>query len=199
MQQSSTEDMRRKLNNDPSLVDKIIPKHFDPGCRRPTSVPGYLEALVAANSSVFTDPIRSVTETGLTDHAGVIHEVDIIICATGFDTSWLPRFPFIANGVDLRDSWGTEKGVTSYLSVGVPNFPNTFSYCGPYGPFGQGSFIPLIEQWTRYMLSAISKVQVENINHSPQAGTVGGVQGARGPISAAHGFYFTVPQFIQTR
>ncbi|KAJ4375879.1 hypothetical protein N0V83_001157 [Neocucurbitaria cava] len=156
-------EMRQKLNNSPRLVDKMIPKNFNPGCRRPTPAPGYLEALVADNATIFTDPIGSITETGFVDHEGKEHDVDVIICATGFNTSWLPRFPFIAHGTDLRDLWGPENGVTSYLSVSIPSFPNTFSFCGPYGPLGHGSFMPLIEQWTDYIFQAITKVQLENI------------------------------------
>ncbi|PVH93371.1 FAD/NAD(P)-binding domain-containing protein [Periconia macrospinosa] len=161
--QLAFDDMQQKLNSDPRLADKIIPKNFNPGCRRPTPAPGYLQALTADNATIFTDPIQSITKTGFVDHTGKSHEVDVIICATGFDTSWLPRFPFIANSLDLKDLWGPETGVTSYLSVGVPSFPNTFSYCGPYGPLAHGSFMPLVEQWTRYIFSAISKVQVEHI------------------------------------
>lgn len=156
-------EMRKKLNNNPHLVDKMIPKDFNPGCRRPTPAPGYLEALVAGNATTYTDPIGSITPTGFIDHEGKEHKVDVIICATGFDTSWLPRFPFIAHETDLRDLWHPERGVTSYLSVGIPSFPNSFTFCGPYGPLGHGSFIPLIEQWTRYIFQAITKVQVENI------------------------------------
>ena len=155
--------MRTKLNHDSRLIDRLIPKNFNPGCRRPTPAPGYLEALVANNTAVFTDPIGSITETGFIDHEGNAHEVDVIICATGFDTSWLPRFPFIANGIDLKDMWSPEKGVTSYLSIGIPTFPNHFSFCGPYGPLAHGSFLPLIEQWTRYIFSVITKCQIENI------------------------------------
>jgi len=155
--------MKRKLNSNPHLVDKIIPKNFNPGCRRPTPAPGYLEALVAPNATIFTDAIGKVTPTGFTDAAGTHHAVDVIICATGFDTSWVPRFPFIAHGTDLRSMWGGNNNVVSYLSIGVPTFPNHFSYCGPYGPLGHGSFMPLIEQWTRYIFAAIEKVQIENI------------------------------------
>jgi hypothetical protein len=155
--------MRVKLNDHGRLVEKMIPKNFNPGCRRPTPAPGYLEALIANNTTIFTDPIGSITTNGFIDHEGKSYEVDVIICATGFDTSWLPRFPFIAHDTDLRDLWGPENGVTSYLSVGIPTFPNTFSFCGPYGPLGHGSFLPLIEQWTRYIFHAITKCQVENI------------------------------------
>lgn len=82
--------------------------------------------------TVFTDPIGKITPSGFIDHEGNAHDVDVIICATGFDTSWLPRFPFIAHGKDLSDLWGGENGVTSYLSIGVPTFPNHFSFCGRY-------------------------------------------------------------------
>lgn len=176
--------MDRKLKSDPRLADKMIPKNFNPGCRRPTPAPGYLEALVASNSTIFTDPITSITPKGFIDHEGKEHEVDVIICATGFDTSWIPRFPFIAHGRDLRDIWAGGNNVTPYLSIAIPDFPNHFSFCGPYGmfsscfqctdvatnasyvlsgPLGHGSFMPLIESWTRYMFNVIEKVQTENI------------------------------------
>ena len=158
----SYEQMARHLKNDPSLVDKIIPKTFNPGCRRPTPAPGYLDALVAPNATIFTDAIGSITEKGFTDHEGNEHECDVIICATGFDTSWRPRFPLVnGQGVDLRDFWA--KDVTSYLSIGIPTYPNHFTFCGPYGPLGHGSFMPLIERWTTYMFDVISKAQEENI------------------------------------
>lgn len=159
----SLKDMSRKLNNNHRLIEKVIPKNFNPGCRRPTPAPGYLEALASSNAVIFTDPISSITPTGFIDHDCKFHEVDVIICATGFDTSWLPRFPFIANGQDIRDLWSDANGLTSYLSISIPTFPNYFSYCGPYGPLGHGSFMPLIEQWTKYMFSVIRKAQVENI------------------------------------
>ncbi|KAL1310668.1 hypothetical protein AAFC00_000934 [Neodothiora populina] len=157
----ASDDMKRHLKDDPRLVDKIIPKNFNVGCRRPTPAPGYLQALTAPNMTVFTDPIDSITATGFTDHTGAAHDVDVIICATGFDTSWLPRYPFIAHGHDLRDVWSQD--VTSYLSIAIPSFPNHFTFCGPYGPLGHGSFMPLIECWTSYMQAVITKAQIEGI------------------------------------
>jgi len=160
----SYDQMKRKLNNDERLVDKMIPKNFNPGCRRPTPAPGYLEALVAENSTIYTDPIGKITAKGFLDHEGAEHECDVIICATGFNTTWIPRFPIInAEGVDLRDMWSGENNVVSYLSIGIPTFPNHMTFCGPYGPLGHGSFMPLIESWTKYMFDMISKLQTENI------------------------------------
>jgi hypothetical protein len=160
----SLNEMRRKLNNDPRLCSKIIPKNFNPGCRRPTPAPGYLEALVAPNSTIFTDPIGAIDATGFTDSNGTHYDVDVIICATGFDTTWVPRFPLVGkNRLDLREFWGGHNNVVSYLSIGIPGFPNHMTFCGPYGPLGHGSFMPLIEQWTQYMFEVIRKAQVENI------------------------------------
>ncbi|KAK4544729.1 hypothetical protein LTR36_003978 [Oleoguttula mirabilis] len=158
----SYKQMEQHLKSDPRLVDKIIPKNFNPGCRRPTPAPGYLDALVAPNATIFTDAIGHVTEKGFVDHEGKEHECEVIICATGFDTSWRPRFPLLnGDGVDLRKFW--EKEVVSYLSIGIPTYPNHFTFCGPYGPLGHGSFMPLIERWTQYMFDVIGKAQEENI------------------------------------
>ncbi|KAF4311955.1 Flavin-containing monooxygenase-like protein [Botryosphaeria dothidea] len=167
--------MSRKLSSRPDLISAIIPKNFNPGCRRPTPAPGYLEALSAPNTAIYTDQLQKITPNGFINHAGIEHQVDVIICATGFDTSWLPTFPFRAYNRDLRDLWTrstpspstgaptTQLDVTSYLSIGIPTFPNHFSFCGPYGPLGHGSFMPLIESWTCYMFAVITKCQVENI------------------------------------
>jgi len=161
VRENTRADMCRRLKGDPRLIEKIIPKDFNPGCRRPTPAPGYLEALIADNTTVFTENIKKITPTGFVDQEGREYDVDVIICATGFDTSWKPNFPFVVDGNDLRNIWA--KGVTSYLSIGVPEFPNYFMYCGAYGPLAHGSFIPLIEKWTDYIMKVIEKVQVENI------------------------------------
>lgn len=160
----SYQQMEKHLQNDPRLCDKIIPKTFNPGCRRPTPAPGYLQALVAPNATIFTDAIGRITSTGFEDTAGTPYTCDAIICATGFDTTWLPRFPLLnAHNVDLRDFWAAPNKILSYLSIAIPTFPNHFTFCGPYGPLGHGSFMPLIEAWTTYMLRAITIAQEENI------------------------------------
>ncbi|OJD31367.1 fad nad-p-binding domain-containing protein [Diplodia corticola] len=97
--------MARKLSKRPDLASAIIPKDFNPGCRRPTPAPGYLEALSAPHATIYTNQLQQITPTGFTDHTGAHHTVDAIICATGFDTTWLPSFPFRAHGRDLRDLW----------------------------------------------------------------------------------------------
>ncbi|KAK5275853.1 hypothetical protein LTR40_012392, partial [Exophiala xenobiotica] len=113
-------EMAQKLgSSNPELLDAIIPKDFGVGCRRPTPGNGFLEALSRDNVHVFTDTMSEITPTGFIDAEGNEYEVDVIICATGFNTSWIPRFPVEANGHSIAKMWAKEP--SSYISLGVPH------------------------------------------------------------------------------
>ncbi|KPI36365.1 putative sterigmatocystin biosynthesis monooxygenase stcW [Cyphellophora attinorum] len=158
----SDKEMRRRMEKKPQVAEAIIPRDFAVGCRRPTPGNGYLEALTGDKTTCFTQTITGVTPRGFVDGDGNEYDVDAIVCATGFDTSWIPRFPLSVNGADLRDTWRKE-GVISYLSVAVPGVPNYFSFCGPYGPLAHGSFFPIIERYTGYIIDVVAKMQTEGI------------------------------------
>jgi cation diffusion facilitator CzcD-associated flavoprotein CzcO len=112
--------MQVKLHNGDSFDGLLIPS------RRPTPGTGYLEALGAPNVSVEWGSIDQIFEKGIKLKTGKVIELDMIICATGFDTTWTPRFPIIGRGgVDLAEQWKTRP--RSYLSFAVHNFPNYFS------------------------------------------------------------------------
>ncbi|KIX97341.1 uncharacterized protein Z520_06793 [Fonsecaea multimorphosa CBS 102226] len=156
------EEMTKKLGpTNPALLDAIIPKNFGVGCRRPTPGNGFLEALIQDNVKVFTSPMQEINATGFVDSKGKQYDVDIIICATGFNTSWIPRFPVEANGHSISEMWATE--AVSYLSIGVPNIPNYWTMSGPYGPNGHGSFLPVIETLTGNIIQCIQKMQKDRI------------------------------------
>lgn len=76
--------MKRMLEKKPEIYESLIP-NFPPGCRRLTPGPGYLEALVEDNVTFIGAGVHKVTESGIEDTNGDFHEVDAIICATGFD------------------------------------------------------------------------------------------------------------------
>lgn len=105
--------------------------------------------------------LDTITKNGFLDPDGKEVEVDVIICATGFDTSWVPRLPIIANGINLQDLY-REKPI-GYLGVGAPSMPNYFTFYGPYGPLGQGSAMPMIELFASYIMKAVRKIQLEDI------------------------------------
>ncbi|CAK7236354.1 hypothetical protein SBRCBS47491_009609 [Sporothrix bragantina] len=148
--------MRKKLAGRPDLIEKLIPK-FELGCRRVTPGKGYLEALSQPNSTVVTAGIRQVVANGIIDNEGTLHEVDVVICATGYDTTFVPRIPIIGrDGVNLQNKWRTE-GAAAYLSVAVPGFPNYFVVLGPNSPISNGSLVGAMECQLDYILQFVSK------------------------------------------
>lgn len=126
--QFAEKDMRAKLASRPEIAEHIVPKNFAVGCRRPTPGNGYLEALCEDNVTVVTTGIQCITPKGIKTSDGVEHEVDVIICGTGFDVSWRPRYPTIGRqGISLSDYWRDVPN--TYLSMTVANFPNYISTC----------------------------------------------------------------------
>ncbi|OIW22564.1 FAD/NAD(P)-binding domain-containing protein [Coniochaeta ligniaria NRRL 30616] len=156
------EGMRKRLNNDPVLTEKLIPK-FELGCRRVTPGQGYLEALTSPNAEVVTAGIQKIVPSGIISNDGQLHEVDIIITATGYETSFVPRFPIVGlKGVNLQDKWTTE-GAAAYLSVAVPDFPNYFLTIGPNAPISNGSLVAAMERQLDYALAFVRKIQTEDV------------------------------------
>lgn len=122
----SAETMAAKLAKKPELAKILTPK-FAVGCRRLTPGNGFLESLCEDHVTVVSNPIERITEKGVVTKDGNEYEADAIVCATGFDVSLLPRFPFIGkNGADLKERWS--KGpVDGYMSLMVDGYPNYFS------------------------------------------------------------------------
>jgi cation diffusion facilitator CzcD-associated flavoprotein CzcO len=109
------------------LGPKIVP-NFAVGCRRITPGVGYLESFSEPNVQVFVGAgVEGVDETGISLTTGEHIEVDVMICSTGFDVTFNPRFPIVGrNGVDLADRWRSPNIPRAYLSLAIPEFPNYF-------------------------------------------------------------------------
>lgn len=86
---------------------------------------GYLESLGKENVETIHQSVVKITETGVVDESGVEREVDVIACATGFDTSFTPHFKVYGrNGAEIHDQFGDFP--VAYLSITAGNFPNLF-------------------------------------------------------------------------
>jgi cyclohexanone monooxygenase len=96
--------MKQRLNN-PQLQEKLIPS-FSVGCRRLTPGVNYLETLSADNVQPVFGEIRRVYEDRIVIDDGTVYPVDVLICATGFDTTFKPRFPLQGRSQKLlSDMW----------------------------------------------------------------------------------------------
>lgn len=116
-----TKEMHRRMGpGHEKLKEFIIPK-FSPGCRRISPGDGYLEALVQPNVKPILGDIQKATKSGLITMDGVEHEMDILVCATGFNTAFKPAFPVVnGEGKSIHEDWGD--GVNLYFGVSAPRF-----------------------------------------------------------------------------
>ena len=164
MQQTSREymqsSMMKKLNNH-ELSKQLIPQ-FAFGCRRPSPGTGYLESLLDEKVETVVGNIDRISEEGVISENGTTYPVDILICATGFDTTYKPNFPIVgSSGQSLHVVWEDE--VQGYLGLAAPHYPNYFMTLGPNCPVGNGPVLIAIEQQVSYIQQMLSKFQKENV------------------------------------
>lgn len=125
LEQTTIQHMKETIH-DPKLLEMLLPK-FEVGCRRFTPGDHYLHALQQENVSVISHNIVRMTEKGILDATGTVTEVDIIVCATGFDATFEPRMLTIGrDGYSLSENWGKDKPTESYMGAVVARFPNLF-------------------------------------------------------------------------
>lgn len=109
-----------------------------------------------------TAAIKRINPTGveLSDSRHI--PLDVLICATGFDTSYQFPFDIIGrNNTTLNSRWTPH--AECYLSVSVDGFPNMFMSLGPNSGVNSGSLLVLIEKQVDYAVEATLKMQRERL------------------------------------
>lgn len=77
--------MRERLLNKPEIYESLRP-NYPVACRRIAPGPRYLEVLTKDNVHFIPKGVAQITKNGIIDEDGVERKIDVIICATGFDT-----------------------------------------------------------------------------------------------------------------
>ncbi|MBR0855907.1 flavin-containing monooxygenase [Bradyrhizobium liaoningense] len=131
------EKMRERLK-DPKLCDLLIPADYGFGTHRVPLEQKFLEAFHRPNVeivSVKNNPIERVTPKGIQTADGTVHELDIIILATGFDagTGALTRIDIRGrSGRSLREDWARD--IRTTMGLQVYGYPNLFTTAVPLAP-----------------------------------------------------------------
>lgn len=134
------EKMSERLNHDPDLIAKLVPQDSDYGfgTHRVPLESKYLETYLRPNVSIVdcrASAIDRVVPNGVQMKDGTVHEVDILILATGFDagTGALTRIDIRGRGGrSLKDDWG--KDIRTAMGLGVHGYPNLFTTAAPLAP-----------------------------------------------------------------
>lgn len=144
---------RRHLNSvrDPELRAKLTPS-YKPGCKRLIMSDDYYEAIQHPACELVTEGIERVEPQGIRTKDGKLHELDVLVMATGFQAHNYMRPMKVTgeNGLELDDFW--EPGAIAHRGVAVPGFPNFFMLLGPHSPIGNYSVIAISEAQAQYVL-----------------------------------------------
>lgn len=161
LQSASKKLMEDALQNDPELIARFVPE-WKVGCRRLTPGEDYLESLQESNVTTTFTPIDHMTEAAIVLEDGTTVEVDAIVCATGFDVSFAPRWEVKGRrGTDLSELW--RDNPEAYMGICAPDIPNYFIFNGPNCPIGHGSVLAELDFAADYMLRWIYKIATEDI------------------------------------
>ncbi|KNZ71526.1 Cyclopentanone 1,2-monooxygenase, partial [Termitomyces sp. J132] len=129
-----------KRVRDPGMQHKLAPeKQLHPfGAKRISLETSYYEVFNQPNVTLVDlneNPIVEVTPKGLKTQDGIVHELDVLALATGFDamTGGITRIDIKnTDGITIGDMWKRE--LSTYLGLTVTGYPNMFTPFGPQGP-----------------------------------------------------------------
>lgn len=131
------EKMRERLK-DQRLIDILVPTDYGFGTHRVPLEQGYLEVYHRDNVTlvgVRDNPIARITPDGIQLTDGTVHELDVIILATGFDagTGALTRVDIRGrDGRSLAEDWGRD--IRTTMGLMVHGYPNMLTTAVPMAP-----------------------------------------------------------------
>lgn len=149
-----------KLAGRPDLIASSTPT-YPPFGKRILLDTGWYDTLRMDHVALVTDRIDHIEPGGVLTVDGTWRELDVLVCATGFDaTRFLAPMEIRGrSGQTLREAWDDDDA-RAYLGITVPDFPNLFMVYGPNSQPGHGgAFIGTAEVQIRYILDALRQMQ----------------------------------------
>jgi cation diffusion facilitator CzcD-associated flavoprotein CzcO len=145
-------DYIRSEVDDPKTQDALIPD-YSFFCKRPSFSNVFYSTFNRENVELVTDPIERVTGRSVVTASGKQREIDVLVCATGynvFNRRCMPGYAVVGrDGRDLGAFWEDER-FQAYEGASVPGFPNLFLFMGPYSAAG-ASYFTMIDTQSQHM------------------------------------------------
>ena len=169
--------IRRKIRHivtDPATAELLCPKGYPFGGKRPPLGHHYFETFNRDNVAlvdVSGNAIERVTPKGLQLSDGTVHELDVLIFATGFDaaTGSLTHMDIRGReGQSIADEWAD--GPETHLGISTAGFPNLFMLSGPQTPFA--NIPPVVEnsaEWVGRAIQYMRDNDIRTMEASPEA------------------------------
>jgi len=143
---------------DPELRERLRPD-YRATCKRLVLSEDFYDAIQRPNARLVTEAIERVEKSGVRTRDGELHELDVLVLATGFrvDRFVRPMQVIGRDGVALDETW--KDGPFAYMAITVPELPNFFMLNGPNSPVGNFSLIEVAEQQVAYILRLVEQVR----------------------------------------
>lgn len=146
---------------DPVLREKLTPD-YAPMCKRLVYSTEFYRAIQKDNCELVTEAIVRVEPEGVRTDDGRLHEVDLLILATGFDiTGYGKSYSVEANGRSLADAWSD--GVRSLNSIAVAGFPNLFMLGGAHATVGNFSIMACAEEQSGQIIRLLGEAAARDL------------------------------------
>jgi cation diffusion facilitator CzcD-associated flavoprotein CzcO len=138
---------------DPELRRKLTP-NYEFGCKRILSSDDYLPCFSRENITLETDAILEITPNGIRT-ANTSHELDVLICATGFEVASISGEMRILGlkGRELLSEWRERGAMEAYKGSSVAGFPNLNFMLGPNTGLGHSSMLAIMEAQANYIMA----------------------------------------------
>jgi cation diffusion facilitator CzcD-associated flavoprotein CzcO len=154
---------------DPKTAKLLVPD--DPphpfGAKRLALENGYFELYNEPNIhlvDVKTNPIARFEPEGIRLEDGTLHELDVVVVATGFDglTGGLKDIAIRGRGGELlSEKWA--KGTWTYLGLASAGFPNLFFTYGPQAPTVYANGPSITEPQGEYLAELLNYLRSHKI------------------------------------
>ena len=130
--------VEEQLQDRPELIERVLPE-YPPFAKRMLLDNGWFRTIKKPHVDLIPEHLAKVEGNTLSTSSGETVEADVIILATGFQTTnVLGSYDIVGReGQLLRDHWG-EDNASAYLGTLVPGFPNFFILLGPNVGSGHG-------------------------------------------------------------
>ena len=152
---------------DPELRAKLTPD-YEVGCKRLVFSDGFYDAIQQPSVDLVTSGIDHIEPRGVVTSDGALHELDVLVYATGFDAhAYLRPMTLTGEGeVSLDQVWADLP--LTYQSMMIPHMPNFLLINGPYSPGGSASVIGIIEAQVDFLLKLLDRIERDNVAIAPR-------------------------------
>jgi cation diffusion facilitator CzcD-associated flavoprotein CzcO len=147
---------------DPVLREKLRP-NYKVGCKRLVMSDTFYSAITHPNADLVTDKIECIEPKGVRTVDGKLHELDVLVLATGYDahSTLFPMKVTGRRGLTIDVAW--KEANEAYLGVTIPGFPNFFMIGGPNSPIGNFSFLMTAERQCEYAVAMIEFLATSDV------------------------------------